>query len=329
MIGKREQAASGYREGFAGDCVADFQDVGAAAYLSYMPPRVNDVYVGDEGIVHPFADLMAECVNILNGHAENSRIAVGAERVGLRPGIVRAVVAEDAAAAARGQECVVVEEYGQGIGRDGQCGEQIHRDVVEEVDVNFSDAGARTGDGVAISTDVDRLQRLRRNRAEPHVVVRRRRADEVPEVGALESIDILRGADVGAARRERGILDQRRVLKAVLRILYVSAYRLAGGKVSPIAEMELKRNNHQRDVGSRRTERWIGADHKVGEGLIVEYEMPGPDRNLHSWIVWCWRIIGARDNGKHRLRALDIRRFSRYNLNLRNFLREARTHQQR
>src|SRR5258708_28295337 len=98
-----------YGKRISGDRVPIFQIALAAADLSDMAPRRNDVLARDERIVHPFANFVAESVNILNRNTEDSGIAIGRHRVGLRTGVVRAVIAQDAAAA-RGQERVVVEE---------------------------------------------------------------------------------------------------------------------------------------------------------------------------------------------------------------------------
>src|SRR5882672_6000700 len=101
MVGKWEHPAHANGEGAASNRVADFQVVLASANLPNVAPRGNNVHRGDEWIVHPFADLMTECVNITNSRCvENSGIAIRTDRIGLRSRIVRAVVAEDAALAA-------------------------------------------------------------------------------------------------------------------------------------------------------------------------------------------------------------------------------------
>src|SRR5437764_583791 len=139
-------------------------------------------------------------MDILNGYTENSRIAVGRDRVSLCARVVGAVITKDAAST-RGQECVVVEEQRQCVGRNLQSSEQSHGDIVEEVNVHFSDTGAGAGNGLAIDCwHGDCLERFGRNGLEEYVIVRGRRAHEVPEVSALESVNVLCSPDIGATR---------------------------------------------------------------------------------------------------------------------------------
>src|SRR6267142_1908394 len=103
---------------------------------------------------------MAESMNIADaGLAEDSGIVIGTDSIGLRSRIVRTVVAEDAAPA-KGPERVIGQEQRQGVGGNVQSREHAHRDGVEEVDVNFTDASAGTGDGCAGSAHRDCLERL-------------------------------------------------------------------------------------------------------------------------------------------------------------------------
>src|SRR5882672_9129816 len=111
MVCKREGPARGDGEGFASNRVAVFQIVLTAAHLSDVAPGRNDVNVRYERIIHPLTNLMTERVDILNGHVEDSRVTIGCDRVSLCPGIVRAEVTKDAAAA-RSPERVVVQEKG-------------------------------------------------------------------------------------------------------------------------------------------------------------------------------------------------------------------------
>src|SRR5215467_2712029 len=131
-----------------GDRISDFEVALASAHLPDVTPCRNDVGCRNQRIIHPLANFVAQSVNILDRYAEDSRITVGCDGIRLRSGIVGAVIAENAAAAGS-PERVVAEEEGQSVSWNAELCEQAHRDVVEKVDVDFSDPGAWAGDGVA------------------------------------------------------------------------------------------------------------------------------------------------------------------------------------
>src|SRR5258706_2598997 len=111
MVGEREATAHSDREVAARNRVAHFKVVLAPADLTNVAPRRNNVRARNERIVHPFAYFMAEGVNVTNTRpAEDSSVAVRRNCVGLRSGVIRAVIAENAALTTRGPERVVRQE---------------------------------------------------------------------------------------------------------------------------------------------------------------------------------------------------------------------------
>src|SRR5258706_10549169 len=111
MICEWEGPTHRNRKIVAGNRIAVFQVVLAPADLTNVAPRRNDVHARNERIVHPFAYFMTEGVNVTNPRlAEDSRVAVRRNCVGLRSGVIRAVIAENAALTTRGPERVVRQE---------------------------------------------------------------------------------------------------------------------------------------------------------------------------------------------------------------------------
>ena len=82
------------RERDAGDGIAHLQIVLTSRDLAHIAPGRRGIVA--EGIIHPFTDLVAESVDVFDGRAENSRVAVGGYCVGLICARNVAVIPKDA-----------------------------------------------------------------------------------------------------------------------------------------------------------------------------------------------------------------------------------------
>lgn len=113
---------------------------------------------------------MAKGMNVLDRDREDIRITVGSDSICIA-GRCGAMVAENAARTARSQEAVIADEQGETRGRNAEVPDNGLGPGVEEVNVNFPDSGARSGNGrAATARDADGLQRCDR-RVQQYVVI--------------------------------------------------------------------------------------------------------------------------------------------------------------
>src|SRR5205085_11121165 len=130
MIGESAQHRV---ERSSGEWIANFQVALTTRYLPDVSPRRGGIV--DQRIIHPLSQFMTQGMNVLDRNAENPRVTVRRDRIGLIAQS-RAVIAENAAPSATGPENVVVEKQRQAGGRNGQGGNQIVGDGIEVIDID-------------------------------------------------------------------------------------------------------------------------------------------------------------------------------------------------
>ena len=159
------------------------------------------------------------------------------------------------------------------------------RASVEEIDVDFSNAGTGTGHRrPAAARHADGLQRGG-GEVQPHVVIGRSSGNVSPEIRSLICILVLRGADVGASGRKACVLKDGRILHPLYGGLRIAADGAVRRQRRAIGERKAQRNDHYRDRGGCRARSRVGANHSEGEGRSTETETAAPHGDI-------WRCRG-------------------------------------
>src|ERR1700722_7746587 len=304
--------------------ISDFVIALAAGDLADVSPRRSGI--GGVRIVHPFGKFVAESGSISSSGKEGLLPALEfSVAVGLPPNDV--VIAQNAAGVQvrggpAGHDAIVEKEEYEGVRCDAELGDQRLGSGIPEAKAHDADASgdiyvagvaaALAGFGVDSSVgragagagDDDGLHWIG-SETQKGVIVRAGR-NVLPEVSALESVDVLGGADGCSSELKRGIVEQGRCLSQfVSGVAGTQAARIDRGGVedndaaSAVLKFQADGNNDRRNVCdlagfSGR----IRAHNRAFVGLAIDWgdNAIAPGRDVGAGQSWRLRriVVGAR-----------------------------------
>jgi len=191
------------------------------------------------------------------------------------------VVAEDTATAA-GLKNIVVDEEGQAGRWDLQLGDQSLELGIHEIDVRSTDrlrATESTQNAAGSWGHNNGLRWLLGNWRQHGVVFLVHAAHGLPEVRALERVNVLRSADVGRACHKRIVGEDWRFSDASDRSSGIAA-GFRGGRDNGGSEFVLQWHDHDRNFRGYIARRGICANHGEVVGDAAGDEAAAPERNI-------------------------------------------------